>query len=378
LSPNQPRLWDAPIDVTEVQTPAYIYSVDEVGRRLRALKDALRTTVIVSLKACPVQDIVSRIPSDLWDGVEVASRGELHMLAGLRSRHLYVNTPALTESLARSALGAQATFIIDSPAHLALIQRLRGRREVQPVMLRLSNRLVNAHDRDAPTLRHDQFGMDFKQACEAIDLARSLDIRVRGFHLYAGPHTFGRASRFVVDAAVSLLGRLESHAGFRFQTVNLGGGLEETWSEKGYDFAAYRRELARFPAHIELVHEFGRAIFATAGCFAVRVLFAKSIDGQRYAVCDGGMAQAFLLAQTENILRKYRTPRIFGPVRQSASGKEKTIICGSTCSRDDVIGETFETVEDGDVLLFDLCGAYFRSYAMNSFLQLGEANVYVV
>jgi diaminopimelate decarboxylase len=384
--------WSAQLLATKLATPAYVYSVSEVARRIRALKEALRTPVVISLKACPNHDILSRLPADCLDGLEVASRGELHMVAGMRLPHFYVNTPALTDTLVRGGLGAKASFIVDMPQHLSMIAGLRGQREVRPLMLRLTNKLIGQYCPDAPTLRDDQFGMDLEQALTAIDLAQSLGFEIGGVHLYAGPHTFGRAARHVVDTMLAVVPTLEARLGYPLRTANLGGGLEERWPEKGYDFGAYRAALTRLPSHIEVIHEFGRAIFSSAGSFAVRVLFTKTVAGQRYAVCDGGMAQAFLLAQTENILRKYRTPWVakstttagqpssvnVAAVEDSNTKRVKTIITGSTCSRDDVIGETFDTLAQGDVLVFDNCGAYHRTYSMNNFLLLGEPSVYVI
>lgn len=369
--------WTRDIDMAAVSTPAYIYSIDEVARRIRALKAVLGTTVLISYKACPNYDIISRLPADCGDGVELASRGELHMFAGHRPRHFYVNTPALTESLVRSALGAKASLVIDAPQQFHLIERMRGKRAVQPVTLRLSNRLISQLCPDAPTLRTDQFGMDMDAVGEAIDTARRMDIEIEGIHIHAGPHTFGRASPHVVTALMRILPQIEERAARALRIVNLGGGLEENWAAKPHDFARYRQELERLPKHLELVHEFGRAIFASAGAFATRVIAIKEISGQKYAVCDGGMAQAFLLAQTENMLRKLRAPKVIGREPSQLPAGDKTIIVGSTCSRDDQIGETGDALQVGDVLVFENCGAYFRTYSMNSFLTLGEASVYV-
>ena len=220
--------------------------------------------------------------------------------------------------------------------------------------------------------------MDMETALLAIDQARALNIAIDGVHLYAGPHTFGRAAQHVVHAMLQMLPLLEERLGHPLLTVDLGGGLEEAWEAKNYDFSQYRAAMAQLPSRLTLVHEFGRAIFTSGGVFAVRVLWTKSINGQKYAVCDGGMAQAFLLAQTENIMRKYRTPHVLGRTPEKSGDGSKTLIVGSTCSRDDVIGETTELLEEGDILIFDQCGAYFRTYSMNNFLTLGEASVYVI
>ena len=373
----EPLHWSHGVPVQELRTPAYVYSVDEVARRIRALKAALGTSVVISFKACPNYDIVSRLPADCLDGVELASRGELHCFAGHKPRHFYVNTPALDASLARAAIGSQASLMIDAPHQLHLVDKQRGKRTVGPVGLRLSNRLIQRFSPEAPALRPDQFGMDMDTLAEALALARDLRIDVDGLHLFAGPHTFGRAARYVVTALKQVIAFVEERLGHPLHWVSLGGGLEEHWASKGHDFEAYRKALGKLPAHIEKVHEFGRAIFASAGVFVAKVIAAKSIEGQHYAVCDGGMAQAFLLAQTENTFRKYRRPRVANRTAEPLPEGRKTIVVGSSCSRDDVIGETPQSLKVGDLLVFESCGAYHRTYSMNSFLNLGEATSYV-
>ncbi len=370
--------WTDTLDLDGVQTPAFVYCAAAAQRRIRLLKEAMGTKVIISFKASNQQDILARLEPEYFDGIEVASRGELHMNAGLHSRHFYVNTPALTEQLVRATLGAKARFILDTPSHLEMIAKLRGARTVEPITLRLSNKLVADFSPDTPRLRDDQFGMDMLQVEQAIARAAELGIPIEGLHLYAGPHTFSKAALHVVEAMTAIVRQVEQWLGHDLTVLNLGGGLEENWLERGHDFAGYRAAIAPLSARYEVIHEFGRAIFADCGVFVTKVLQSKSVCGQRYAVCDGGMAQAFLLAQTENMMRKYRAPRVDGREPEPLPDGQTTIITGSTCSRDDVIGVAPYAVEPGDLLVFDNCGAYTRTYSMNNFLQLGEASNYVL
>lgn len=370
--------WTDTLDLEGVQTPAFVYCAAAAQRRIRLLKEALGTKVIISFKASNQQDILARLEPEYFDGIEVASRGELHMNAGLHSRHFYVNTPALTEQLVRATLGAKARIILDTPSHLEMIARLRGARTVEPITLRLSNKLVAHFSADTPRLRDDQFGMDMEQVRQAIARAAELGIAIEGLHLYAGPHTFGKAALHVAEAMTAIVQQVEQWLGHPLAVLNLGGGLEENWTERGHDFAGYRAAIAPLVERYEVIHEFGRAIFSDCGVFVTRVLQSKSVCGQRYAVCDGGMAQAFLLAQTENMMRKHRAPRLYGRPAEPLPDAQTTIITGSTCSRDDVIGIAPFAVEAGDLLVFDNCGAYTRTYSMNNFLQLGEASNYVL
>lgn len=102
--PDAGESWTESLDLSNVQTPAFVFSADAVRRRIRLLKEALGTKVIISFKASNQQDLLSRLPPEYFDGIEVASRGELHMSAGLQSPHFYVNTPALNESDRKSVV----------------------------------------------------------------------------------------------------------------------------------------------------------------------------------------------------------------------------------------------------------------------------------
>ncbi|WP_321818281.1 MULTISPECIES: hypothetical protein [unclassified Paraburkholderia] len=378
LLPVKNAAWWEELEFYALTSPAYVYSAQALAGRITQIKHALGTDIVISCKACPNADLIARLPPDCLDGLELASRGELHTFAGFKPRHLYINTPALTTTLAKAGINARASFIVDTPAQVDLLHGVRGTREVKPIMLRLTNRLIETFNPAAPRLRFDQFGMDLDEAFVAIDRAKALGIPVEGVHLYGGPHTFGRTGQFVVEALAQIIPLIESRLGAPLAVVNAGGGLEENWPERGHDFSAYREALRSLPPHVKVVHEFGRALFASAGVFVARVIALKRVGGQRYAICDGGMAQAFLLAQTENMMRKYREPRIIGRDSEREQTGESTTLVGSTCSRDDVIGVVSCDVREGDTVVFDQCGAYVQTYSMNQFLTLGGATAYVV
>lgn len=377
-STSMPLDWVDTLSPADIQTPAFVYNADAVNARIAGLKDALGTDVIISFKASNQLDLLMRLEPENYDGIEVASRGELHLIAGRKGPDIFINTPALNEQLVRSGISAEATFIVDTPEHLDMIARLKGKRTVHPVSLRLSNKIIADVCPQAPTLRDDQFGMDMPQALAAVEKAKELGLQINGLHLYAGPHTFRKAARFVVETMKVAMTQIEEALGHDLEVLNLGGGLEENWPDLNHDFDGYRALLGELPSRCRLIHEFGRAIFSDCGIFAVRVQQVKHVMGQPYAICDGGMAQAFLLAQTEHMMRKYRQPRLLGRAGDVREDGLATIVCGSTCSRDDVIGKIPAEVKAGDVLIFEDCGAYTRTYSMNNFLQLGEAGTYVV
>jgi diaminopimelate decarboxylase len=125
---------------------------------------------------------------------------------------------------------------------------------------------------------------------------------------------------------------------------------------------------------------------ASIGFFATRVRYTKQVEDLNYVICDGGIAQNFLLAKTENTLRKLNTPTLWTkepkePTEPATRQKAACQFVGSSCSKDDVIGKQSDEhilPQPGDVMIFDNCGAYNASYTVSPFLQLPAATTYII
>jgi len=362
------------------ESPCYIYDPEQLKNNILALEESVGTPVILSIKANPGVDLNLRL-TDRQAGVEVASLKELNLVAN--SGKIYINNPSMDKNLMRAGIAAKACFIIDSQQQLQQLITLSGNRPLQPVILRCNVGVVAEMLPEAPAIRKDHFGMDLESLLAITRFIRDHEkVQLMGFHLFAGSHTFQRFANAIAEAALELIPRIEAAYGAPISLVNLGGGFSEQWWEHQSLFAAYRQVLARFPVHIECVHEAGRAVFSSCGVFMTTVVATKRIAGQQYAICDGGMNQSFLLCQTENSFRKMRQPycvRPGGLASPDTGLAQKTILVGSTCSRDDVIGHyAGEDIQAGDMLLYDHCGAYYSTYTVNRFLGLKEAAHYVI
>lgn len=362
------------------ESPCYIYDPAQLRNNIHALEQSVGTPFILSIKANPGVDLNLRL-TDRKAGVEVASLNELNLVAN--SERIYINNPSMDKNLMRAGIAAKAFFIIDSQQQLQQLITLAGNRPLQPVILRCNVGVVAELLPDAPAIRKDHFGMDLASLMAVTEFIRHHEkVQLSGFHLFGGSHTFHRFAQVIAEAALALLPRVEAAYGGPISLVNLGGGLSEQWWEHQSLFPAYREMLARFPAHISVVHEAGRAAFSSCGVFMTTVVATKRIADQYYAICDGGMNQSFLLCQTENSFRKMRQPyrvRLKSPPVSDENPGQKTILVGSTCSRDDVIGHyPSENIQAGDILLFDYCGAYYSTYTVNRFLGLKEAAHYVI
>ncbi|WP_444930791.1 PLP-dependent decarboxylase [Microbulbifer sp. SSSA002] len=364
----------------QLSTPCYIYSVKAVQDNYRDLKEALGTGLIYSLKANSCLDLILRCGHIFADGIEIASIGELNLLPKGESPR-FINNPSADKSFIRAAIASKCHLIIDNLSQLPLIEEVKARRAVNPVVLRLNPTILAHFDSQLKGLRKDHFGLDWEGCLEALAFCKKHDIPVSGFHLFRGSYSFTKGAFDTARVALQVVGEFEEQLGYPLSLVNLGGGFDPNWREQGFDFEQYRNLMSEFPAHISIVHESGRAIMGSAGYFVTEVRYIKSIDGDKYAVCDGGMAQNFLLAKTESTFKRFQQPLILRnaiPLDESGDG-QKVLLVGTSCNKEDVIGEVNNIdLQVGDLALFDGCGAYNASYTVAPFLKLPAPTSYLV
>jgi diaminopimelate decarboxylase len=375
-----PDYWRS-LDTSQFLTPFYLYQKSQFLRNYRALKAALGTDLFVSIKANSDFDRLVDGHADEIDGLEAASEPELTSVLQVAQRSkIYVNSPAMQLDLLDHAVKAEVNIVVDSAYQLEILSQL-GADRLKPVILRLNSSSFRFYGRENAGLKEDHFGMDLESLPALRARAKQLKIAIRGFHVFHGSYTFFERATYPAEAWGALVHHLESILGHTIEFFNLGGGFSPEWSENAqFDWVGYRKKLTSVSPSMVWAHESGRAVFSSAGYFVVRVISTKLLNGKLIAVCDGGIAQNFLLAKTENPLRKYQSPEI---VKASAAVTEicnyPIVYVGSSCSQNDIIGKSsLPSVkpEPGDWAIFSQCGAYNSSYTMPSFLALGAANRY--
>lgn len=380
LLPGALRDADA-AELGRLETPCYVLDPALVMEDHAALRQALGTALIVSMKANPVLDLLVRCNQAFGDGIEIASLGELNVTVGRMTVPRYVNTPALDATLAAAALACRATIICDSAQQVALVRQAAARAR-GPV--RIGLRLNAGSLLGSGPAQSDHFGMDASAMWDLLDNLPEGPVQVVGLHSFAGSNSFTASGAALASRMSELVAEFTRRRGTAPSFVTLGAGLPSTWREAGIEFAAYRASLAPLQRQTTVLHEAGRAVFSRGGAFLTRVVGVKPLADHQVAVCDGGMAQCFALAQTENFVKRVRVPRVVrassaSPAAGAAAMPDvmPTLVVGNSCNRADVIGRLDgPAVQDGDILVFDHCGAY-HSYSPSGFLNLRPAQFYI-
>jgi diaminopimelate decarboxylase len=368
----------------DLETPCFLFDPRTVAEDLEGLRRELGTPVVVSVKANPVLDVLVRCNQDFGDGIEIASMGELNLTIGRMSVPRFINTPALDAGLIAAGLACKATLVVDNPHQLALVERALQTHAAQGkpvpgIVLRINAASLLGHG----GAEADHFGMDvptLRQEVARLSAAASV-VKVIGLHVFAGSHSFARNAEALPDRLCELVAELRGQPAAQLELALIGAGLQGDWRARGIDFAAYRRRLRDLQGMVRVMHEAGRAVFARAGTFAVRVLALKELDGKPVVICDGGIAHCFALAQTEQFVKQWRAPRLVrtgaAPAGEDGPVRTYTVI-GNSCNRADVIGRlaSASVPAPGDILQFADCGAY-HTYSPTTFLNLRPARRYI-
>jgi len=365
-----------PQELQALQTPAYLFDPAVVCARYAALRAALGTRLIVSLKANSLADLLLRCGASFRDGIELASIGELEQALARVQAPRYVNNPAMDDAFMAAAQVSGCIFIVDSLQQAERLAALPPGRQAARVLLRLN---VAA---ERGLAEADQFGMGVADALRAGRLLQAAGCELQGVHAFNGSHRLASDGIAHAQALAALLPALETGLAQRLPWLNLGGGFGEDWEDHPEPLRRYVASLAPLAEGRVLVHEAGRAIFGRAGVFVTRAVATKSLGTRRVVVCDGGIAQSFLLAGTESPLKRLRAPRLV-PERSAGEAVPELRFVGSSCSRQDVIGRiappggTALQPQPGDHCVFDDCGAYHSSYTVAGFLRLPAARLYL-
>lgn len=387
MTPPAPALRMPPLAfdaLAALETPCYVYDPATVVSRYIALREALGTRLIVSLKANSDVDLFIRCAHAFIDGVELASLGELEVVVARLKTAKYVNNPAMSPAFLRAAVVSRCSVIVDNVAQAELLARANSKNAPTEVLLRL-NAAACYRRAGLNADGGDHFGMTPEDASTAGRMLAAAGCNVSGAHLFAGSQTFRSHGLRNLDALAAVLPMLETGLGFPLARINVGGGFPDDWEAQPEELRKYRSALAPLAARYTLTHEAGRAIYGWAGTFVTRVVGTKVIDDRYIVMCDGGMNHNFLLARTESVYKNYAAPIVVsGPTRERTprnQAQRRVQFVGNTCSRHDTIGlarDVERLPQPNDFCVFQNSGAYNQSYTVAPFLKLQAARSYVL
>ena len=353
--------------VSEVGTPAYVYSLARIRSNYDHLKAAfapLHARLHFSVKANGNLDVL-RVMHDVGAGFDCVSGGEIFraLKAGAAANDIVFAGVGKTRSeidyAVRSGVGWINAENLGELAHIEAVAADAGFQSVQ-VAPRLNPQVVaNTHPYMATGHGAAKFGLTsdvIRQALNEPERYTRLDIA--GIHMHIGSQLGDRESTL---AALERLLAL-AHDFPQIKTINLGGGLPVAYrfAEAPPALEPLAAELARRLKPYAVLLEPGRSLVADAGVLVAEVLYVKRQAGQTFVIVDASMAE---------LIR----PALYGahheiiPLRQPHGDTVSTQVVGPVCESADVLARDRDLppLEPGDKIALMTAGAYGMTMASN-------------
>lgn len=351
----------------EYPTPAYVFQIDELKKRVGMIKNHIgeRVKICYAMKANPflIKPLI-----DMIDCYEVCSPGEFRIcerneipMEQIVLSGVYKEYKDMLHAI--KTYGGAGIFTIESMEQLHLLEKCAKQSEVTVhVILRVTS--------------GNQFGMEEEEICGVIEKREEYTrLDFVGLQQYTGTQK-KKMSKIREELAHldEFIGLLQKRYGYEVSELEYGPGLYVPYftTDAEVDDGTMLDELSDMLGELtyqgSITLEMGRYISAYCGYYLTRIVDKKMNCGQNYCIVDGGINHLSYFGQAMAMKIPYY--RFLGE-EQERTGNEKYHICGSLCTVNDVIVKNLSLpdAQIGDILVFERVGAYSVTEGIYLFLS---------
>lgn len=347
------------LDREERETPFLLIDTDKVRQKISVIGRAIRNArVFYAVKANP--DIqVLRLLSGLGTGFEIASEGELEILARLNvdpERIISSNPVKSLKFLKRAASYGVRLFAFDSADEVEkLVRYIPDSR----VYVRLS---VPNEGSEWPLSK--KFGVELDEALVLLRYAKEKGLTPVGITFHVGSQCTNIYNwNIALDKTKNLWERAEKE-GITLKMLNIGGGYPIKYRKNVVSIEAIEKNVSallyeRFPENTDIFIEPGRAVVGDAGILVTSVIGKAQRGDENWLYLDVGVFNG-LMESVGGIKYSYLVESL-----SQAANKKQWTITGPSCDSFDVVDKNVTLTEPniGNIVLILSSGAYTISYA---------------
>ncbi|MBI2470622.1 MAG: diaminopimelate decarboxylase [Planctomycetes bacterium] len=365
--------------ISEVGTPAYVYSKNAILARYQELKTAFQdvdTLICFSVKSNSNLSIC-KILADEGSGFDVVSGGELFRAVkagGDPSRIVFAGVGKMDREIKYALENDIFMFNVESAAELEHINKLAGEFCKTPrVALRINPDIdANTHAKTTTGKKENKFGIDLSEAEMIIkQSAKYPNVDLCGLHVHLG------SPIYTVDPYVRAFRKILAliqkcrNDGMDIEYMNIGGGYCISYTGEKVirpkDYASKILPLVK-EMQCNLIMEPGRFIVGNSGILVSQVIYTKeTVHGKKFVICDAAMNDLIRPALYDAFHRIWpvntniKMPEVENPDKCAVKrGMELVDIVGPVCESSDAfaINRAFPKVKEGDLLAIFSAGAY--------------------
>ncbi len=339
------------------ELPPYLLIDKEVIREKVSVigKNIKNSKVFYAVKANPDVEVL-RFLNTLGTGFEIASEGELQILAslGAEPERIITSNPMKTFKFLEQAVDYGVNyFAYDSTVE---VEKLARYAPGCNVYVRLT---VPNEGSEWPLSK--KFGVELDYAAELLIYAKEKGLNPVGITFHVGSQCNNVYNwNTAVDKARDLWDIAEQN-GIQLRMLNIGGGYPIRYTKNVVDVETIEKKVnkviyQKFSEDIEIFIEPGRAVVGDAGIFVSTVIGKAARGDENWLYIDVGVFNG-LMESIGGIKYTY----IVG----SRNEPKSWIIAGPSCDSFDVIDKEVELPEPevGNRILILSSGAYTISYA---------------
>jgi ornithine decarboxylase len=339
------------------ELPPYLLVDKEVMKEKVSVigKNIKNSKVFYAVKANPDVEVL-RFLNSLGTGFEIASEGELQILAslGVEPERIITSNPVKTFKFLEQAVDYGVNyFAYDS---MVEVEKLSRYAPGSNVYVRLS---VPNEGSEWPLSK--KFGVELDYAAELLIYAKEKGLNPVGITFHVGSQCNNVYNwNTAVDKARDLWENAEQND-IKLKMLNIGGGYPIRYTKNVVDVETIEKKVnkaiyQKFPQDIEIFIEPGRAVVGDAGIFVSTVIGKAMRGDENWLYIDVGVFNG-LMESVGGIKYTY----IVG----SRNEPKTWTISGPSCDSFDVIDKEVELPEPevGNRILILSSGAYTISYA---------------
>ena len=339
--------------VKEFGTPAYVFDIHELRKRVKAIKGILgdQIELCFAMKANPF--LISYL-DPFVDKFEVCSPGEYLICKKEKipaqkivMSGVYKRLEDIKDSFQDNFNGIYTAESIDQYEKIIFCAQ-NGQKKVR-ILLRFTS--------------GSQFGMS-QEDIEKIILKRETDdfAEIVGIHFFCGTQKKNtELIRYELNEIDSLCKHIYEKYHVKINNIEYGAGLFfDYFSKEDGMLGEVKKLKAILDSYQNRYHftiELGRYLCAECGQYISKVVDIKNNNGKNYCIIDGGIHHLNYYGQMLGI----KVPDV-QVVRKDhdINTEEKWTVCGALCTIHDILLKDFKAlkIEKGDIFVFNNSGAY--------------------
>jgi len=344
------------LKTTEIEPPYLLVDKSKVKLKVKSIGKNIRNSeVYYAVKANPDIEVLKLI-NELGIGFEIASEGELKILAalGVSKDRIITSNPIKSFKFLRMAADYGVSyFAIDSPDE---VKKLRDYCPGCNVYVRLA---VPNEGSEWPLSK--KFSVEVDVAEELLLYAKKKGLNPVGITFHVGSQCTNMYNwDSALDKAKTLWDRAEKR-GIHLSLLDIGGGYPIRYTKNVVPINTINKNInkliyEKFPRKTRILIEPGRAVVGDAGIFVTRVIGKAKRGDENWLSIDVGVFNG-LMESVGGIKYSY--------IVEGSKDKKLWTLAGPSCDSFDVIDKDILLPEPavGNIILILSSGAYTISYA---------------